>query len=140
MVPPSFLQAPWPLHISVAEANPPSCAKAKPLRYSTGLYDGPVRRFSVIGGGSTILPGFMMPVGSNALLTSAKAWQIRGPNIFSSHGLRTSPSPCSPLMDPPYSSTRSLISSAIDTIRSTPSCRFRSIRGRMCRQPTLAWP
>ena len=65
---------------------------------------------------------------------------MRLPNIFSFHWLRTRPSPCSPLMEPPYSRVRSLIRSAMETIRSTPSWRFRSMRGRMCRQPTLAWP
>ena len=99
-----------------------------------------MRRFSVIGGESTILPGFITPFGSNARLTSRNASYIWLPNIFSFQTLRTRPSPCSPLIDPPYSSTRSLIAAEMDVRRSTPSCRFRSIRGRMWRHPTLACP
>ena len=74
ITPPSVLrQAPCPLHISIPRANPPSCAKAKPVFRRGGEYSGPMRRFSVIGCAFTILPGFIMPLGSKARLTSWNA-------------------------------------------------------------------
>lgn len=89
---------------------------------------------------SNTLPGFMIPFGSNRFLTSRNRFTSFCPNIFSAHAPLTMPSPCSPLREPPNSSTRSDISSAIAYMRSMPCDRLRLTSGLMCRHPTLACP
>ena len=56
-------------------------------------------------GESTMLPGFIRPSGSKALLSRRNACMSVGPYIRSRNGLRARPSPCSLEMVPPYSST-----------------------------------
>ena len=102
MVPTSFLrQAPTPLQSSMDRENPPSPEKSKYVLISSAWYAGPNRRLSVIFWFAMILPGFMMPFGSNTALTALKASYSRGPKTCSFHSLRTSPSPCSELTAPP---------------------------------------
>ena len=91
-------------------------------------------------GESTMLPGFIRPSGSKAFLSRRNACMSVGPYIRSRKGLRARPSPCSLEMVPPYSSTRSVISSAIARTCSMPRGTLRSMTGRMCRQPTEQWP
>ena len=136
----TFRHAPCPLHISIAEFMPPSRWNEIAVSFTLVDAKGIALKLLVTGDGLVILPGFIMPCGSNICLTCAKASIISAPNIFSRNGLRTSPSPCSPLIDPPYSKTRELISSAMSCSCWTPIDSFRFINGLMCKQPTLAWP
>ena len=62
MIPESTLrQAPIPLHCSIALVIPSFGLKSKWFAISIVEYSRPYRRFSVMGGESTILPGFMIP-------------------------------------------------------------------------------
>src|SRR5438046_3747515 len=113
MTPPSVcLHLPIPTQRVAACANePPSLGYEKCVRRRGGLYDGPRRRFSVIGYGSTTLPGFIFQSGSQIDLNSRKPSTSSSPNIFGSSSARDWPSPCSPESEPPSESTRSEASS-----------------------------
>ena len=63
------------------------------------------------GYGSTTLPGFILPSGSQIALNSRNASTSSSPNIFGSSSARDWPSPCSPESEPPSESTRSAASS-----------------------------
>ena len=56
------------------------------------------------------------------------------------NGLRMRPSPCSDEFTPSNSATSAITSSATALIVSIPPGSVRSTNGRMCRQPTDAWP
>jgi FAD/FMN-containing dehydrogenase len=79
-------------------------------------------------------------LGSQAFLTSPKARTSSGPYIFSRNSERERPSPCSPEIEPPSSSTSPATSSAMFRIRWTPSGSDVSRAGRTCSVPTLACP
>ena len=73
MPPSSFRQAPWLLQPSTWRAKPPSAEKS--MYVGTSMFDvsGEMRRFSRRVGVSMILPGFMVPSGSKAALSSLNA-------------------------------------------------------------------
>jgi hypothetical protein len=98
------------------------------------------RRLSVMGGASTILPGFIVFPGSNSRFTRRIASYSSSPKISRLNCERASPSPCSLELTPPYSRTRFLIFSATTRIVSTCAGSVRSTNGRMCRHPTEQWP
>ena len=125
---------------SAAPRIPPVTLKSSRVRNPTGGGSTASRRFSVIGGASTILPGFSRFCGSNSCLTERMASYSSSPKISRLNSLRASPSPCSLELTPPNSRTRSLICTATARIRATSSGRLRSTKGRMCRQPTEQWP
>src|SRR5215211_2502404 len=133
-------QKPLPLHSSTAFAKPLWSSKERLVFIGRRLRPGPMRSCRSIGGGATITPGFIIPSGSKRRLTSAKARRISPPYIFSINSERERPSPCSPEMDPPQSTTRSATSSAMRRIRDTPLGSEVSKAGLTCRHPTLAWP
>ena len=69
MVPANFFRhTPMPLHISTAAAKPPCSLKSSVVSGSQISVDGLTRSDSVIGGASTIFPGFIIPLGSKARL------------------------------------------------------------------------
>ena len=74
----------------------------------------------MIGYGSTTLPGFIFPSGSQIDLNSRNASISCGPYIFGSSSARCCPSPCSPEREPPYPMTRSAASSRNERHFSTP--------------------
>ena len=78
----TFLQAACPLHISIAEVNPNSLLKLKPVFISFTLYLGLILKFSSISCESTIFPGFISLCGSKLSLSCLKAEYILSPNIF----------------------------------------------------------
>ena len=65
---------------------------------------------------------------------------VAGGYIRGSSSLRARPSPCSPERDPPWAATRSATSSAMRRTAATAPGARRSMSGRTCRHPTLAWP
>ena len=140
MAPSNLRQAPCPLHCSSAPARPPSARKSSTVAGVSLTVSGPRRRLSSKGGVSMILPGLSSPCGSKARLRSRKAPISAGPNSRSMKTPRTMPSPCSPLRLPPNSTTRSAICEAIPAVIARPSCCLRLTSGRMCRQPSPAWP
>src|SRR5690348_12180497 len=113
MTPPSVCRhLPIPTQRVVACANePPSFGYEKCVRTLGGLYDVPSRRFSVIGYGSTTLPGFIFQSGSQIDLNSRKPSTRSSPNILGKSSARDWPSPCSPESEPPSERTRSEASS-----------------------------
>ena len=67
---PALRQAPMFMHRSAAPRIPPTTSKSSLVRIGPGSGSAASRRWSVIAGASTILPGFITLRGSNSALTS----------------------------------------------------------------------
>jgi len=135
-----FRHAPLLSQRSTAPSRLPCWDQSSTTGSSRPAYPGRYRNSerSSMRGGSTILPGFMIPWGSNVRFTSANADAMRSPSMERRNSERSRPSPCSPECVPCSSRTTSCVASAIVRTSATSSGSFRLSAGRTCRQPTEA--
>src|SRR5690606_26105039 len=85
------------------------------------------------------LPGLSRPAGSKARLTAKKASRSAGENCTHIELIFSTPTPCSPVMVPPYSTQVSRISAPKRSARSHSPGLLASNRISGCRLPSPAW-
>src|SRR5438093_432 len=89
---------------------------------------------------TAFLPGFRRFFGSNARFTAACSSEAFGPRRCASHGVFTTPTPCSPEIVPPSRSASPNSSSDARAARAASSVLSRARRDVVCRFPSPACP
>ena len=135
-----FRHAPILAHRFAAPRIPPTASNEKCVATGSARGSDGSRRFSVMRGASTFLPGFKRPVGSNSCFSERIVSYSSSPKIRRLNSLRTSPSPCSLLFIPPNDVTSPQTSSAMARSVATPPGLVMSMNGRMWRHPADACP
>ena len=120
--------------------GPPSAAKLIAVLRARRGGEAASRRLSSSRSGSVSTPGFRIRPGSSSRSGSPKAAIVPGGYIRGSSSLRARPSPCSPDSDPSSGRRGRRSPRRCGAARRPRRAARRSMRGRMCRQPTLAWP
>ncbi len=143
MPPSSLRQAPWPLHCSAARGDAALEAEVEVASMGSqvgvsGLAGAGSRRKP---GVSTILPGLSRPSGSKARLTSRKASVRRGAeHALGEHAAHDAVAVLAAEAAAELEHEVGDLATRSPPSWPRPSSVLGLTMGRMCRQPTLAWP